>query len=203
MAGRELGTQLIGLAIIIGFAVGAIPTAHSLALLCGHNLRAEGTGNPGTANALAVGGKKLAATILLLDIFKGVGAVQLGLALAGNTGAVAGGLAAISGQILNPWFRFRGGKGLGVTGGVTIAAWPLGLIVAAPFMAGSARVMGSAAKGAVLGLTIYAATAVAWVTLDLPVAWGIDTGVALIVLGIGVLLITTPKFIVDLKRAAP
>lgn len=192
---------MTALAILIGFGLGSIPSAHLLALVAGHNLRAEGTGNPGTANALAVGGKGLAGAILLMDIAKGIGAVQLGSALADSTGGVAGGLAAIIGQILNPWFRFRGGKGLGVTGGVTIAAWPLGLVVAAPFMAGSARLMGSAAKGAVLGLAFYAATAVAWVSLDLPVAWGVETGGALIVLGVGVLLITGPKFVAELRRA--
>ena len=191
---------MIALAIVIGFGLGTIPSAHLLALASGHNLLTEGTGNAGTANALAVGGKWLAGSVLLMDILKGVGAVQLGSTLAGAAGAVAGGLAAIVGQILNPWFRFHGGKGLGVTGGVTIAAWPLGLIVAAPFMAGSARLMGSATKGAVLGLTVYAATAIAWVALDLPVAWGIEAGLALIVLGIGVLLITIPKFVADLKR---
>jgi len=188
-------------ALLIGFGLGAIPSAHLLALAVGHNLRTEGTGNPGTANALVVGGKKLAGAVLLVDILKGFLAVQLGLALVGSGGAVAGGLAAISGQILNPWFRFRGGKGLGVAGGVTMAAWPLGLVVAVPFMAGTARLMGSAAKGALLGLAFYTAATIAWVALDLPVGWGIDTGVALVALGLGVLLITAPKFVADLRRA--
>ena len=188
-------------ALLVGFGLGAIPSAHLLALAVGHNLRTAGTGNPGTANALAVGGKKLAGAVLLVDMLKGFLAVQLGLALVGSGGAVAGGLAAISGQILNPWFRFRGGKGLGVAGGVTMAAWPLGLVVAVPFMAGTARLMGSAAKGALLGLAFYTAATIAWVALDLPVGWGIDTGVALVALGLGVLLIAAPKFVADLRRA--
>ena len=193
---------MTAVALSLGFVLGAIPSAHLLALVAGHNLRVEGTGNPGTANALAVGGRKLAGAVLLMDIVKGVAAVQLGTALAGSSGVVAGGLAAITGQILNPWFRFRGGKGLGVTGGVTMAAWPLGLVVTAPFMAGTARLVGSAAKGALLGLAFYAAATVAWVALDLPVGWGLDPGVALIALGIGVMLITGPKFVADLRRAA-
>nr|NIS43937.1 glycerol-3-phosphate acyltransferase [Desulfuromonadales bacterium] len=191
---------MTALALLIGFAVGTVPSAHLLGRLAGHNLRLEGTGNPGTANALVVGGRKLAGAVLVMDIAKGVIAVQLGLGLAGTAGAVAGGLAAIAGQILNPWFRFRGGKGLGVTGGVTIAAWPLGLVVAAPFMAGSAKLMGSAAKGAILGLAFYAAAALAWVTFDLPVGWGIDADTALMALGIGVVVITGPKFVADLRR---
>ena len=192
---------MTAVAVLIGFGLGTIPSAHLLALAAGHNLRVEGTGNPGTANALAVSGKKLAGAVLLMDIVKGILAVQMGSALSGSSGAVAAGLAAITGQILNPWFRFRGGKGLGVTGGVTMAAWPVGLVVAAPFMAGSARLMGSAAKGALLGLAFYAAATFAWVTLDLPVAWGIDTGVALVMLGVGVLVIAGPKFVADLRRA--
>lgn len=191
---------MTALALLFGFGIGTVPSAHLLGLMAGHNLRTEGTGNPGTANALVVGGKKLAAAVLLMDIAKGVIAVQLGALLAGTAGAVAGGLAAIAGQILNPWFRFRGGKGLGVTGGVTIAAWPLGLLVAAPFMAGSARLLGSAAKGAILGLAFYAAAAIAWVSFDLPVGWGIDPDTALMTLGIGVLVITGPKFVADVKR---
>ncbi len=70
--------------LLIGFGLGAIPSAHLLALAVGHNLRTEGTGNPGTANALVVGGKKLAGAVLLVDMLKGFLAVQLGLALVGS-----------------------------------------------------------------------------------------------------------------------
>ena len=72
---------MTAVAVLIGFGLGTIPSAHLLALAAGHNLRVEGTGNPGTANALAVGGKKLAGAVLLMDIVKGILAVQIGSTL--------------------------------------------------------------------------------------------------------------------------
>lgn len=186
-------------ALLVGYVIGSIPSADAIARMRGHDLRRSGTGNPGTANALRVAGRGAAITILLVDLLKGAAAALLGEVLAQDAGAVWGGIAAVAGQVLNPWFGFRGGKGLGVTAGVTAVVWPWGLLVVLPFTVAGARLF-NAAFGAVLGLTAYLVGAIGWASNDLPRAWGAATDDGLVWLAVGIVSLTLPKFIVDLVR---
>jgi glycerol-3-phosphate acyltransferase PlsY len=181
-------------ALLIAVAIGSIPSADAIARLAGHDLRTSGSGNPGTANALRVAGRGTAAAVLLVDLVKGVVAAAAGWALAGPGGAVLGGVAAVAGQVLNPWFGFKGGKGLGVTAGVTAALWPPGLLVVLPVTAVGARAL-RAAGGAILGLATYLVGAVIWAANDLPTWWGIPADDRLVWLAIGIVTLTAPKFI--------
>lgn len=185
-------------AILLGFAIGSIPSADIIARGRGHDLRNSGTGNPGTANALRVAGRSTAAVVLAIDVTKGAVAVMAGAGLADTGGSMAAGLAAIAGQVLNPWFGFRGGKGLGVAAGVTAVAWPPGLLVVLPVTALGARFL-SAAGGAILGLTAYSVGTVLWAANDWPTWWGLPSDDLLVWLAIGVVALTAPKFVSDLK----
>ncbi len=185
-------------AILLGYAIGSIPTADMIARGRGHDLRNSGTGNPGTANALRVAGRATAAVVLAIDVTKGAVAVMAGAGLADTGGSMAAGLAAIAGQVLNPWFGFRGGKGLGVAAGVTAIAWPPGLLVVLPITALGARFL-SAAVGAILGLTAYSVGTVLWAANDWPTWWGLPSDDLLVWLAIGVVALTAPKFVSDLK----
>ncbi len=185
-------------AILLGYAIGSIPTADMIARGRGHDLRNSGTGNPGTANALRVAGRSTAAVVLTIDVAKGAVAVMAGAGLADTGGSMAAGLAAIAGQVLNPWFGFRGGKGLGVAAGVTAIAWPPGLLVVLPITALGARFL-SAAVGAILGLTAYSVGTVLWAANDWPTWWGLPSDDLLVWLAIGVVALTAPKFVSDLK----
>ena len=182
-------------ALLIAAAIGSIPSADAIARLSGHDLRTSGSGNPGTANALRVAGRATAATVLLLDLAKGASAAIVGWALAGPGGAVLAGVAAVAGQILNPWFGFRGGKGLGVAAGVTAAVWPPGLLLVLPVTAAGARAFRAAAAGAILGLITYLAGTVIWASNDLSTWWGIPPDDRLVWLAIGIVVLTTPKFV--------
>ena len=181
-------------ALVIAGAIGSIPSADAIARLAGHDLRASGSGNPGTANALRVAGRTTAATVLLLDLAKGAAAAVAGWVLAGPGGAVLAGVAAVAGQVLNPWFRFKGGKGLGVAAGVTAAVWPPGLLLVLPVTAAGARAF-RAAGGAILGLITYLVGTVAWAANDLSTWWGIPPDDRLVWLAIGIVTLTAPKFI--------
>ncbi len=185
-------------AILLGFAIGSIPSTDTIARGRGHDLRNSGTGNPGTANALRVAGRSTAAVVLAIDVAKGAVAVMAGAGLADTGGSMAAGLAAIAGQVLNPWFGFRGGKGLGVAAGVTAVAWPPGLLVVLPITALGARFL-TAAGGAILGLTAYSVGTVLWAANDWPTWWGLPSDDLLVWLAIGVVALTAPKFVSDLK----
>lgn len=184
--------------ILLGYAIGSIPSADIIARGRGHDLRNSGTGNPGTANALRVAGRSTAAVVLAIDVTKGAVAVMAGAGLANTGGSMAAGLAAIAGQVLNPWFGFRGGRGLGVAAGVTAIAWPPGLLAVLPITALGARFL-RAAGGAILGLTAYSVGAVLWAANDWPTWWGLPSDDLLVWLAIGVVALTAPKFVSDLK----
>jgi acyl phosphate:glycerol-3-phosphate acyltransferase len=182
-------------ASLVGAAIGSIPTADAIARLSGHNLRTSGSGNPGTANALRVAGPATAATVLLLDLAKGACAAIAGWALAGTGGAALAGVAAVAGQVLNPWFGFKGGKGLGVAAGVTSVVWPPGLLLVLPVTAAGAKAFRAASVGAILGLATYLAGTVIWASNDLSTWWGIPPDDRLVWLAIGLTALTAPKFI--------
>jgi acyl phosphate:glycerol-3-phosphate acyltransferase len=180
-------------AMLAGYAIGSLPTADAVARGHGVDLRTTGTGNPGTANALRVGGGRLAATVLLLDLAKGAAAALIGRILAGDAGGVAGAVLAAYGQVANPWHGFRGGKGLAVTGGALLVLWPYGAAAALPALVLGASLFGSAAGGLV-GLLALGGAAVLWAANGWPTAWGIAADDTLVWLAIGIVVITAPKF---------
>ena len=59
----------------------------------------------------------LALLVLVVEIAKGLAAVVAGMNIAGETAALAAGLGAVTGNVYNVWYRFQGGKGLGISCG--------------------------------------------------------------------------------------
>lgn len=188
-------------AILVGLLIGSLPTAEVVARSQGIDLRAGGSGNPGTANALRLGGRLLAALVLALDLAKGAAAVLVGGALGGEPAALAAGVAAVFGQVRNPWFGFRGGKGLGVAGGTALALWPWGVVVAAPVIGLAARLLRTSG-GVVIGLAWTLGAAMLWAARDWPMVWGVAADDGLVWYAIGVVAITAPKFAADFRRRA-
>jgi glycerol-3-phosphate acyltransferase PlsY len=135
---NEAGTVMIGnsgyavlFALAIGYGLGSIPFGLILARIGGAgDLRAIGSGNIGATNVLRTGRKGLAAATLLLDLAKGAAAVLIVRALwPGSEGAAAAG--AVIGHCYPVWLRFRGGKGVATTMGVSLGlAWPIALVFA-------------------------------------------------------------------------
>jgi glycerol-3-phosphate acyltransferase PlsY len=89
----------------------------------GKEIRDYGDGNPGAANVLRAGGRKLFVLAMLLDIAKGVPFVYLAHAYWGfpDMAVVIVGLSAIMGHAFSPLLGFRGGKSIAVTSGVLLA----------------------------------------------------------------------------------
>ena len=186
-------------AIVVGLLLGSIPSADLLARRRGMDLRRTGTGNPGAANALGIGGRGLAAAVLSLDLIKGAAAALLGWWWGAEGGAAAASVAAITGQVRNPWFRGRGGKGLGVTGGTLLAIWPTGTLAVLPVIGIGSRLWGSA-PGTLLGLGALLGGAILWALQNWPMAWGISPDDILVWYALGVVAIVAPKFVAGLSR---
>ena len=178
-------------AAISGYLVGSLPTAGAIAALAGHDLRTEGSGNPGTNNALRLGGPFLAAMVLVVEVSKGVAAVLIGHALAGPTGMVAAGVAAATGNVYNVWYRFRGGKGLAISLGVLLATSPSLAFVALVTIIVVVAVTRSSGTAALAALAAMSAASVVAVVFDL--TWPTLTPIAQLVLAVGLSFVLVRK----------
>jgi len=131
-------------AIVGGYLLGSIPFGVLATRLGGGpDLRSVGSGNIGATNVLRTGRKDLAAITLVGDGGKGAVAVLFAwLATRGEPDAVqavltaAAGGAAFLGHLFPVWLRGRGGKGVATFFGTLLAAaWPVGLLAGATWIA--------------------------------------------------------------------
>lgn len=189
---------MIAVAAGLGYLIGSVPSAAWIARLSGIDLRQDGSQNPGANNARALGGVRLGATVLLVEIVKGVAAVAGGATLAGSGGATAAGIGALAGNVYNVWYHFAGGQGLGITAGILLGAWPTWLPVVLVVIAGVTALTRSTAKAALCALTAIALGAVAQSAVDLPAAWGVDDPLVR-VLAAGLIVFIAPKQIRKLR----
>lgn len=184
------------IALIAGYLLGAVPTADWLAARRGHDLRRSGSGNPGANNALRVGGRGLGASILAAELAKGCLCAAIGWVLASEPGMTLACLGAVNGNIHNPYRRFQGGQGLGMTAGVLLTAAPLVGLVAVATTVVTVIVTRSSASAALTGITAAVASA-AWLS---PGPWGLQTRQWILVLAIGVAASLVPKQWGNIRR---
>ncbi len=122
-------------ALAAGYLVGSVPTAAIVARAQGKDVFRLGSGNMGamnTARNLSFGWGVL---VLLLDVGKGALATYMGLLMASATGTALGapptlaaplaaGFGAVLGHAFSMFVRFRGGKALATTLGVSLPLYP-------------------------------------------------------------------------------
>jgi glycerol-3-phosphate acyltransferase PlsY len=122
---------LLLLSGIAGYFIGAFPTGVVVARGWGApDVRWAGSGHIGTTNAYRQAGLVAAVLVALVDLFKGVAAVSLGMALTGDPWALpVAGVAAVIGHCWSAYIGFRGGMGLATAGGIFLWWLPLGPVV--------------------------------------------------------------------------
>ena len=109
----------------IAYFLGTVSTADIVVKkMAGPDLRGEGTGNPGAANAMKVLGTKAGLAVMAGDIGKGVAACAVGGALAGPAGAHLAGTASVAGHCYPVMNGFKGGKGVATSVGQCLATFP-------------------------------------------------------------------------------
>jgi len=113
--------------IIAAYLIGSLSSAIILCKLAGlPDPRSQGSGNPGATNVLRFGGKKLAATVLLLDVVKGILPVVIARWLDFDVlWLTATAFAAFLGHLYPIFFEFKGGKGVATALGGFLALSPL------------------------------------------------------------------------------
>ncbi|GAB5437904.1 glycerol-3-phosphate 1-O-acyltransferase PlsY [Falsiruegeria mediterranea] len=157
-----IDTPLFGLLLwaAIGYGLGSIPFGMIWARVMGlGNLRDIGSGNIGATNVLRTGNKTAAALTLLFDGGKGVVAVLLARAMAGEDAVQVAALAAFVGHCYPVWLAFKGGKGVATFLGLWLAlAWPVGIACCLTWLAAAAitRTSSMAALVAAASSTVWA-----------------------------------------------
>ncbi len=125
LRGRRGRLNRLGIGLGVAYALGTISTADIVASkMARPDLRSQGSGNPGAANAMKVLGAKAGLVVMAGDISKGVVACAVGGALGGPTGAHLAGTAAVAGHCYPVTNRFRGGKGVATSVGQCFATFP-------------------------------------------------------------------------------
>jgi len=122
-----LETLALPLLVIVGaYLIGSLSSAIILCKLAGlPDPRSQGSGNPGATNVMRFGGKKLAATVLIIDVIKGVLPVVVALLMGlDETWLAATALAAFIGHLYPVFFQFKGGKGVATALGGFLALSP-------------------------------------------------------------------------------
>jgi glycerol-3-phosphate acyltransferase PlsY len=128
---------ILVVAAVAGYLLGSIPFGVIATRLGGAgDVRKIGSGNIGATNVLRTGRKDLALITLIGDGAKGAVAVLVARHLAGETVAAVAGGAAFLGHLFPIWLRFKGGKGVATfLGTMLAAAWPVGLLDCATWLA--------------------------------------------------------------------
>ncbi len=193
MRGRRSEVVRVAAAAGAGYLLGTVPSADVAGRLAAgsHDVRQEGSGNPGAANVAAVLGAKWGAGVLVADMAKGAGAALIGRLMAGDSGACTGATAAIAGHVCPVWSRGRGGKGVATSAGATLVVFPAYFPVdLALTIIGALRHRRAEAATRLACCGWVAASLAAW-RLRLPNAWGPVPSKGLVgfaVLGSGMIL---------------
>jgi glycerol-3-phosphate acyltransferase PlsY len=120
----------LDVALVAGaYLLGSISWGYLLVrLFQGRDIRTVGSGNAGATNAMRAAGKKTGAAVLLLDVGKGVAAIEVARALAAPPPVVgAAAVAVVLGHVYPVFFGFRGGKGVATSAGAMGALAPLAM----------------------------------------------------------------------------
>lgn len=144
------------LTAVIAYLLGNIQTSYLIGRFFKNtDIREHGSGNAGTTNALRVFGKKIAAVTLLIDALKGVLAVYIGGRLMGLDGEMIAGIAVVAGHDWPFYLKFRGGKGIATTIGITLFMSPLSALISILIGAGIILKSRYVSLGSIIAITIW------------------------------------------------
>ena len=116
--------------MILGAAVAYLLGSISFSMLFSKYLkhddvRAHGSGNPGTTNMLRTYGWKYGLATLVCDVLKGALAALIGYWLAGEDGMYLAAVMVVVGHNFSCFLRFRGGKGIAAAIGAYLVMQPI------------------------------------------------------------------------------
>jgi glycerol-3-phosphate acyltransferase PlsY len=145
----------VALAAIPAYFLGTFPTALLVARAGGHDVLAEGSGNPGASNVARLMGWKWGLLVMAGDLAKGAIAAGVGLAVAGRGAAYVLGILAVIGHTYPVTRHFKGGKGVATAGGMLAVLQPVLVLVLAVVWFLTARVLKLASVGSIIVAVLF------------------------------------------------
>lgn len=116
--------------LVAGYFIGTISTGYIVGRFNNMDIRDYGSGNAGTTNAFRTMGKKAGIITFIGDFFKAlIPLLVIKLVILKDLdyaylAELVFGLGCVLGHNYPVWLRFKGGKGIAVTGGVFVALQP-------------------------------------------------------------------------------
>lgn len=169
--------------VAAAYVLGSLPSAWLMVLLVtGKDVRHEGSGNVGAANATRLGGLAVGVAVTLMDVAKGALPVWAMSILNPASGWLAATmLAAVAGHCFPVWLKFRGGKGVAATFGAFLVLAPSAALAAVALWV---LVIAVSRRVSVASLVASAAFPVLLVLLDQtgPVILGAVSGVSILII---------------------
>ncbi len=145
----------ICLLAVPAYLLGTFPTAILVARAGGHDVTAEGSGNPGASNVARIMGWKAGLLVMAGDLAKGAIAAGVGLVVSGRPAAYVLGFLAVIGHTYPVTRGFRGGKGVATAGGMLAVLNPLVSLVLAAVWFVAARVLKLASVGSLVIAVLF------------------------------------------------
>jgi len=145
---------------LAGYLLGSINSAVIISRAKGKDIRTVGSGNAGATNILRTFGKGAAGLVFLIDILKGVAAVLLGRALAGEYGGYLAGFLAVIGHNFPLYFGFKGGKGIVTSLAVMVTVAPTEALTAMVIAVVIIYVTRYVSLGSIVGSFFFAVLAI-------------------------------------------
>ena len=152
--------------VLLGYLIGSIPFGALVGRrVAGVDVTAYGSRKIGSTNVLRVAGKKAAALVMLLDLFKGALAVVLAGLIIGRNYLIVGdfglgvlvaqclaALAAVAGHNWSVFLKFRGGRGVATFFGGLAALCPPVAVFGGEILVLSAGLTRFASLGSIAGV---------------------------------------------------
>jgi len=172
--------------IAIGYLLGSIPFGAIIGRRKGKvDVRQHGSGKTGATNVLRTAGAKAAATVVILDVSKGVLAVVFAGLIVGGDHLVVGNLslgmllaqalaalAAVIGHVWPVFLGFRGGRGVATFMGGLIALCPPAALVGGEVMIIGAGLSRYVSLGSIAGaVSTYAILVPLHILNDFPIEY--------------------------------
>jgi glycerol-3-phosphate acyltransferase PlsY len=117
--------------VVLGFAVGSIPTGVIVARARGVDLRKVGSGNIGATNVGRALGKPWAIFVLVMDALKGYAPAAIAQRWLSPMEVALVALAAVVGHMFSVFLKGKGGKGVATSLGAALALAPLAALCSA------------------------------------------------------------------------
>ncbi len=116
---------MLAASAIAGYLLGNISSGYIISMAISRkDVRKYGSHSAGTTNMIRMYGTGIGAATFVCDVLKGAIAAFAGVVLAGATGGMLAGLAAVAGHNWPALLKFRGGKGIATTAGMLLVLFP-------------------------------------------------------------------------------